>query len=37
MTDIAIKIAALPKKNEKKSRIVIVTQGKDDVIVVQGK
>lgn len=36
-TEIALQIAALPKENKKRpNRIVIVTQGKDDVIVVKG-
>ena len=36
MSDIAAQIAALPKENKLRSRIVIITQGKDEVIVVQG-
>jgi len=35
MSDIAAQIAALPKENKLKSRIVIITQGKDEVIVAQ--
>ena len=37
MPDIALQIASLPKENKKRpNRIVIITQGKDDVVVVQG-
>jgi len=36
MSDIAAQIAALPKENKLKSLIVIITQGKDEVIEVQG-
>jgi len=35
MSDIAAQIAALPKENKLKSLIVIITQGKDEVIEVQ--
>lgn len=36
MSEIALSIAALPKENHKRKRIVIITQGKDDVIIAQG-
>ena len=36
MSEIALGIAALPKENKNRSRIVIITQGKDDVIIAQG-
>jgi hypothetical protein len=35
MSEIALGIAALPKENKNRSRIVIITQGKDDVIIAQ--
>ncbi|KAK4002500.1 hypothetical protein OUZ56_004324 [Daphnia magna] len=35
MSEIALSIAALPKENHKRKRIVIITQGKDDVIIAQ--
>lgn len=35
MKEIAIKISELPKQNEKKSRIVIITQGTHPVILVK--
>ncbi len=36
MSEIALSIAALPKENKNRNRIVIITQGKDDVIIAQG-
>lgn len=36
LKEIAKKVAALPKENEKRQRIVVVTHGKDPTIVVQG-
>ncbi len=36
-SEIALSIAALPKENKRRNRIVIITQGKDDVIVAQGE
>ena len=36
MEDIALQIAALPKENKTSSRIVIITQGVDDVVLAQG-
>ena len=36
MSDIALQIAALPKENKQRSRIVIITQGKDEVLLAQG-
>ncbi|XP_046650137.1 adenosine kinase-like [Daphnia pulicaria] len=35
MSEIALSIAALPKENKNRNRIVIITQGKDDVIIAQ--
>ncbi|XP_045500357.1 adenosine kinase [Colias croceus] len=34
--DIALKIAALPKQNEARPRVVVITQGKEPVILVEG-
>lgn len=34
--DIALKAAALPKKNSKRDRIVVFTQGAEDIIVARG-
>jgi hypothetical protein len=34
--EIAIKIATLPQAGDKKSRTVVITQGKDPTLVVQG-
>lgn len=34
--DIALKTAALPKKNSKRERIVVFTQGAEDIIVARG-
>jgi len=36
MDDIALQIAALSKENKNSSRIVIITQGVDDVVLAQG-
>lgn len=36
IADIALEVAALPKENKKMNRIVVITQGKDDVIVAHG-
>jgi hypothetical protein len=36
MEDIALQIAALPKENKNSNRIVIITQGVDDVVLAQG-
>lgn len=36
MSDIALQMAALPKENKERSRIVIITQGKDEVLLAQG-
>jgi len=36
MSDIALQMAALPKENKQRSRIVIITQGKDEVLLAQG-
>ena len=36
MDDIALQIAALSKANKNSSRIVIITQGVDDVVLAQG-
>lgn len=33
MIDIALEIASLPKENKLRTRVVVITQGKDDVIV----
>jgi len=35
MSDIALQMAALPKENKQRSRIVIITQGKDEVLLAQ--
>lgn len=35
--EIALKTAALPKKNSKRSRIVVFTQGADNVILAKGE
>lgn len=35
--EIAIKIANLPRAGEKKSRVVVITQGKDPTLVAKGK
>jgi len=35
MSDIALQMAALPKENKERSRIVIITQGKDEVLLAQ--
>ena len=36
LKEIAIKIASLPQAGNKKSRTVVITQGKDPTLVVQG-
>lgn len=36
MSDIALKISELPKENKSRSRVVVITQGKEDVIVAKG-
>ncbi|XP_072944649.1 uncharacterized protein Adk2 [Epargyreus clarus] len=36
LEEIALKIAALPKMNSSRKRVVVITQGKDPVILVQG-
>ena len=35
--EIALKAAALPKQNSKRSRLVVFTHGSEDTIVAQGK
>ena len=37
LAEIAKKVAAMPKKNNKRSRIVIFTQGADPTVVFKGK
>jgi hypothetical protein len=37
IADIALEMSSLPKENKLRSRIVVITQGKDDVVVVLGK
>ncbi len=37
MIDIALEIASLPKENKLRTRVVVITQGKDDVIVAKGR
>jgi len=34
IADIALEMSSLPKENKLRSRIVVITQGKDDVVVV---
>ena len=36
LKEIALKILSLPKVNEKRSRIVIITHGKEPTLVAQG-
>jgi hypothetical protein len=37
IADIALEMSSLPKENKQRSRIVVITQGKDDVVAVVGK
>lgn len=37
MKEIALKMASLPKVGTKKTRIIVITQGKDPTLVAQGK
>ena len=37
IADIALEMSSLPKENKQRSRIVVITQGKDDVVAVLGK